>query len=50
MSDLLSLQLINDQDLCSKFMNLLPDLVKRLCKLRIDGDSPQNDFEMDDEA
>ena len=31
-------------------MNALPAFVFNLCKLRQEGDKPQNDIEMDDEA
>jgi len=31
-------------------MNSLPSMVYSLCKLRTEGDHPQNDIEMDDEA
>jgi hypothetical protein len=31
-------------------MSNLPNLVKRICQLRQDGDNPKNDIGMDDEA
>lgn len=31
-------------------LELLPDLVERLTRIRVEGDIPENDYDMDDEA
>ena len=31
-------------------LDSLPEFVRRLCNIRQEGDSPENDFDMDDEA
>ena len=49
-SDLLSLKAVNDEQLAIEIMRIMPEIVRRTCKLRTEGDNQLNDFEMDDEA
>ncbi len=49
-ADLLQLQAISDHSAATALMQILPELVCRACRLRQEGDNPQNDIEMDDEA
>ena len=49
-SDLLSLKAVNDEQLAIEIMRIMPEIVRRTCKLRTEGDNQLNDFEIDDEA
>ena len=47
-SHLLSNQIIGEEVLVRGMLDSLPEFVRRLCKIRQDGDSPENDFDIDD--
>lgn len=49
-TDLLGQNAITDSALVAQLMDALPELVRRLCQLRTEGDDQRNDREMDDEA
>lgn len=49
-ADLLQAKCIGDQNIAGAVMYALPELVRRLCKLRTEGEDQLNDAEMDDEA
>jgi hypothetical protein len=50
LTHVLSQQLVGQEQLVRDMLEALPELVRRLCSIRQDGDSPENDFDMDDEA
>ena len=49
-SHILNNQLVGEENIVRGILASLPEFVKRLCIIRLNGDSPENDFDMDDEA
>ena len=49
-ADLLQAKCVGEQGVAAAVMQALPELVRRLCKLRTEGEDQLNDAEMDDEA
>jgi hypothetical protein len=49
-SHILENKMVGEEGVVRAMVNALPELVRRLCKLWMDGDTPDNDLEMDDEA
>lgn len=49
-ADLLEAKCMGEQNVTSAVMYTLPEFVRKLCKLRQEGDDQLNDAEMDDEA
>ena len=47
---LLENQVIGEEPLVRGMLEALPEFVERLCIIRQQGDSPENDYDMDDEA
>jgi hypothetical protein len=43
LADILDNQLVVDNNILAALMNSIPEMVRRLCKLRQDGDQPEND-------
>lgn len=50
LADLLEQRAVSEEGLAVAVARALPDLVRRACRLRQEGDDPLNDREMDDEA
>ena len=47
---ILNNQLVGDETSVRMMLESLPEFVRRLCSIRQEGDVPENDFDMDDEA
>ena len=47
-SHILNNQIVGEEVLVRGMLDSLPEFVRRLCSIRQEGDSPENDFDMDD--
>jgi hypothetical protein len=47
-SHILNSQMVSEESIVREMLNVLPELVRRLCNIRQEGDNHQNDLDMDD--